>query len=163
MLDCNPCDTPLDVSLKDEKPLDMNSNFVETTKLFQEKLGALMWLLHTIPIDQAIHFLARWSKCAGPEQLKWIKRVHRFLKGKLGHGLIFQAGGDLVLSGSFDSDLAGTISASARSCAGLVINIGEFGLLINLLMLANLSENFLIRLHKPRLMQVLWLLNPLCG
>ena len=131
MLECNPCETPMDVVLKDAKPLEMQPQFVDTTKKFQEKLGALMWLLHTIPIDQAINFLARWCKCAGPDQLNWIKRVHRFLKGKIGHGLIFRAGEEFVLSGSFDSDLAGATSAAERSCAGIVIKIGECGLLIN--------------------------------
>ena len=131
MLDCNPCETPMDVVLKDAKPLEMQPQFVDTTKKFQEKLGALMWLLHTIPIDQSINFLARWCKCAGPDQLNWIKRVHRFLKGKIGHGLIFRAGEEFVLSGSFDSDLAGATSAAERSCAGIVIIIGACGLLIN--------------------------------
>ena len=63
--------------------------------------------------------------------MNWIKRVHRFLKGKIGHGLIFRAGEEFVLSGSFDSDLAGATSAAERSCAGIVIKIGECGLLIN--------------------------------
>jgi hypothetical protein len=131
LFDCNSCDTPLDVNIKDASPLQMEEKYKASTKKFQEQLGAIMWLLHTIPIDQAVHFLARWSSCAGPEQLKWIKRLHRFLKGKIGHGIVFHAGEAFVLSGCFDSDLAGTFSAAERSCAGVVIKIGEFGLLIN--------------------------------
>ena len=131
MFDCNSCETPLDVNIKDAKPLQAEEKYKASTKKFQEQLGAIMWLLHTIPIDQAVHFLARWSNCAGPDQLKWIKRLHRFLKGKIGHGIIFQAGDNFVLSGCFDSDLAGTFSASERSCAGVVIKIGEYGMLIN--------------------------------
>jgi hypothetical protein len=132
MFDCNPCDTPLDVGIKDAKRLQMEEKYQISTKKFQEQLGAIMWILHTIPIDQAVHFLARWSSCAGPEQLLWIKRVHRFLKGKIGHGIVFQAGDNFILSGCFDSDLAGTISASERSCAGVVLKIGDFGMLVNL-------------------------------
>ena len=90
-----------------------------------------MWLLHTVPIDQAVHFLARWSKCAGPEQLKWMKRLHRFLKGKIGYGIVFQAGQNFILSGCFDSDLAGAASAFEKSCAGVVIKIGDCGTLVN--------------------------------
>lgn len=131
MMDCHPCETPLDVCLKDAQPLVMEQQYEATTKKFQEQLGAVMWLLHTIPIDQAVHFLARWNQCAGLEQLAWMKRLHRFLKGKMGQGIVFQAGGNFVLSGCFDSDLAGASSASERSCAGVVIKIGEFGNLIN--------------------------------
>jgi hypothetical protein len=133
MYDSNPCDTPLDVNLKDAEQLKMpnDKRYEATTKLFQEQLGAVMWLLHTIPIDQAVHFLARWSNCAGPEQLKWMKRMHRFLKGIIGHGIVFQAGDNFVLSGCFDSDLAGAASAGTKSCAGVVIKIGENGVLIN--------------------------------
>ena len=65
MLDCNPCETPMDVVLKDAKPLEMQPQFVDTTKKFQEKLGALMWLLHTIPIDQSINFFAYFA-CIPP-------------------------------------------------------------------------------------------------
>ena len=132
MFDCNPCDTPLDVNVKDALPLELDLKLKDSTQQFQEQLGGVMWLLHTIPIDQAVHFLARWSKCAGPEQLKWMKRLHRFLKGKIGHGIVFQAGQSFVLNGCFDSDLAGAASAFEKSCAGVVLKIGDFGMLVNL-------------------------------
>ena len=37
-----------------------------------------------------------------------------------------------VLNGCFDSDLAGAASAFEKSCAGVVLKIGDFGMLVNL-------------------------------
>ena len=47
LFDCNSCDTPLDVNIKDASPLQMEEKYKASTTKFQEQLGYVVVAHHS--------------------------------------------------------------------------------------------------------------------
>ena len=100
-----------------------------TIKLFQEIVGALMWLLRTrIDLHFTINLLCRFLKHATQAHIDIaLGRPMNYLAGTVSFGIVFAPGsGDWEVEGTSDADLAGDLSTS-RSTSGHFTKIGEFG------------------------------------
>jgi hypothetical protein len=73
-------------------------------------------------ISAAVNVLSQFMSCPNEQHWTGIKRILRYLKGTLNHGLCF-SGDDVDLVGYSDSDWAGDID-TRRSTSGYVFQIG---------------------------------------
>lgn len=107
MSDCKPVKTPVDPgnhlvkATEDEEPVDC--------ELYQSLVGSLMYLATcTRPdIAFAVGAVARFT--SRPNQSHWVaaKRVLRYLKGTVSHGIIFRGSEPGSCVGYSDADWAG--------------------------------------------------------
>ncbi|XP_076619597.1 uncharacterized protein LOC143340991 [Colletes latitarsis] len=88
LADCNPVATPMD------KNTVLNNAKGNGTKKrpYRELVGALMYLaVATRPdIAYAVSALAQFNECYGDEHWAAAKRVLRYLKGTINHGITFR-------------------------------------------------------------------------
>ncbi len=129
MLNCNPTRTPMDVGLLGtvrRGPLkDAQSDSGSTGKEFQRILGKITWLLKTRPdIQFAAAVLARFSIGAGETELKYAKRVLRYLAGSPDRGIIVDGNGPLDISGGCDADWGGDLRTD-KSTSGTFSKLGR--------------------------------------
>ncbi len=136
MLDCKPSSTPIDDGLTKMhrvigKDVDSTANLI-ARKRFQGIFGRLMWLAAKTRIDIwfTVQFYSRMLSTAGVTELAWIRNQPlRYLNGTRNYGIVYQAGVNLDMNGSSDSDFAGDL-ATSRSTAGGHIALGEYGTVI---------------------------------
>jgi hypothetical protein len=125
-----PADTPMDPgTAKALMLLPTDSATPATIKLYQEIVGALMWLLRTrIDLHFTINLLCRFLKNATQAHIDIaLGRPMNYLAGTVSFGIVFAPGpGEWKLEGTSDADLAGDLSTS-RSTSGHFTKIGEFG------------------------------------
>ena len=119
MEDCKPADTPMAAKLAgSQEDFDLN--------LYQKLTGGLMWpsLISRPEIAFSVAYLARWnhSPCQYHHQAQ--KRVLRYLRGTIGHGILFKAKSDMKLLGFTDADWAGDIT-DRKSTSGNVFMLYE--------------------------------------
>lgn len=118
MSDCKPVRTPLDPNVKLHDPDGSNKENPDVP--YRELIGSLMYLAQgTRPdIAFAVSALSQW--CTSYNQIHWTcaKRVLRYLKETINHGLFYKkTGGSLV--GFTDADW-GNCGKDRRSYSGLV-------------------------------------------
>ncbi|MGD0511293.1 MAG: reverse transcriptase domain-containing protein, partial [Candidatus Micrarchaeaceae archaeon] len=104
MENCKPADTPMALKITpSDDEYDMG--------IYQSLTGGLMWpSLCTRPdIAFAVGYLARWNSKPTRAHHVAQKRVLRYLKGTIGHGILFKANTDQKLEGFSDADWAGDI------------------------------------------------------
>jgi len=112
MSECLPSATPLSSGLL----LSAKDCFNTSEKAYEmkdipyyEALGSLMWLQVTTRPDLsfAINLLACFAYNPGKPHWIALKHILAYVKGTIGYGITYRAGGNLNLIGYVDSDFAG--------------------------------------------------------
>ena len=128
MDNCNPVATPLEVgrnfrrTAEDEEKADIS--------LYQQAIGCLTYasLISRPDIAVATRTMAQYM--SNPSRCHWsgVKRILRYIKGTLEHGLVFSStdnsSSDNVLVGFSDADWAGDLD-TRRSTSGYTFFIGN--------------------------------------
>ena len=120
MQDSKPTSTPVDVNSKLQPATKQDETFNHTE--YQSAVGSLMYLaVSTRPdIAYAVNNLARFN--SNPQKVHWtaMKRVLRYLKGTIYHGILYrQDGSDKCISYS-DADWARDFS-DRKSTSGYIL------------------------------------------
>ena len=96
---------------------------------YREAVGELFYLVtFTRPdLAQSVGYLSRFSSCPGEEHWEAVKRVLRYIKGTINHGLFFPIGdgNKLNMDVFSDSDYAGDKN-DYRSTTGFVIKLENY-------------------------------------
>lgn len=123
MAECNPTKFPMDP--KEMINRDECGEAVDTT-LFKSMIGGLRYLVHTRPnIAYAVGIVSRYMEHPTKLHRNAAKRIMRYVHGTIQFGLIYsQEGGNNVLIGYSDSDLAGHLD-DRRSTGGMVFYLNE--------------------------------------
>ncbi|KAL9444243.1 hypothetical protein AB3S75_017429 [Citrus x aurantiifolia] len=122
MEDCKSVCTPLAQNEKFSK--DDGAEKIDEA-LYRSIIGCLMYLTATRPdIMFAVSLLSRYMHCASELHYKAAKRVLRYIKGTLDHGIKFEKEDKLILHGFADSDWAGSCD-DMRSTSGYLFSLGS--------------------------------------
>ncbi|GMI75822.1 cysteine-rich RLK (RECEPTOR-like protein kinase) 8 [Hibiscus trionum] len=122
MKDCKPVATPAETGTK--LSVDSTREPVNPT-LFKSLVGSLRYLTITRPdITYAVGLVSRFME--NPKQDHWIaaKRILRYIKGTLDHGLLYTHSQNSRLVGYSDSDYGGDID-DRKSTSGYLFHIGS--------------------------------------
>lgn len=94
--------------------------------MFKSMIGGLRYLVHTRPdIAYAVGIVSRYMEHPTKLHLNAVKRIMRYVQGTIQFGLVYsQVGGNNVLTGYSDSDLAGHLD-DRRSTGGMVFYLNE--------------------------------------
>lgn len=107
MQECKAVATPMETNQKLNKPKNVDAHLMKRLP-YQSLIGSLLYLsTSTRPdIAYATSVLSQFNNCY--DETHWIagKRILRYLKGTLNHGLIFKRS-DQPLTGYVDADYAG--------------------------------------------------------
>ena len=124
MEDCNPVSTPMEAG----KVFTSLSDDEETVdiKKYQAAVGSLNYAaIATRPdISTAVGKLSQFMRNPGSDHWSGIKRILRYIKGTINHGLTFTASDDFALHGYSDADWAGC-TESRKSTSGYAFFIGS--------------------------------------
>ncbi|KAF5759181.1 putative RNA-directed DNA polymerase [Helianthus annuus] len=122
MENCREALTPMEYGLKlskedHEDEVDQN--------VYRMLVGSLMYLTNTRPdimfaVNKVSQFMQR------PKRSHWeaSKRILRYIKGTINHGILYSKGSKGKLVGYSDSDYAGSVDDS-KSTSGYVFNLGS--------------------------------------
>lgn len=122
MEDCKEMRTPM--NQKEKLSKNDGADKVEEA-YFRGLVGCLMYLTATRPdILYAVSILSRFMHCASEVHLKAAKRVIRYIKGTINHGVKFQKSQNLKLLGYSDSDWAGSVD-DMKSTSGYCFSLGS--------------------------------------
>ena len=115
LAECNPTKYPMDP--KEQLTKDAGGKRVDVTQ-FKSLVGGLRYLVHTRPnIAYSVGIVSRYMEQPTILHLNVVKRILRYVRGTLEYGLVSsRKGGNNVLTGYSDSDLAGQIDD--RKCTG---------------------------------------------
>ena len=109
MAECKPCMTPMDERLKLTKASTVAK--VDAT-LYQSIIDGLRYLVHTRPnIALAVGYVSRFMEDRREDHWAAVKRLLRYIKGTMNHGIVFPktGGSRLQLTVFSDADMAGDI------------------------------------------------------
>ena len=122
MENCKSVSTPLEAGRQFTKFEEGDQPF--DTQLFQQAIGCLTYAsISTRPdIAAAVGALSQFMSKPSEEHWVGVKRILRYLKGTLNHGLCFRSDTD-TLSGYSDADWAGDLD-TRRSTSGYLFMIG---------------------------------------
>jgi hypothetical protein len=104
MTDCKSMPTLMVMDLKKMNKASTDSSEIDP-HLYQKLIGSLMYLVNTKPyICYAVNVLSQFM--IQPRQIHWIEAKHvlRYLRGRVGYGLIYAFDGDMRLQGDTDVD-----------------------------------------------------------
>ena len=89
-------------------------------------MGALNWLAVYARLDLifAVSYLCQFLQKPLTRHMKMVKRVLRYLKGTIYHGVHYEAGNKAPLTGWSDADWAGD-AADRRSYGGYLFKVGN--------------------------------------
>ncbi|KAJ0522114.1 putative RNA-directed DNA polymerase [Helianthus annuus] len=123
MENCKQISTPMEYGIRltkeDPEEEDVDQN------MYRILMGCLMYLTNTRPdIAFAVSKLSRFME--RPKRSHWEagKRVLRYIKGTLNHGIIYSKGRKGKLTGYSDSDYAGDTDDS-KSTSGYIFHLGS--------------------------------------
>ncbi|KAG8482698.1 hypothetical protein CXB51_024274 [Gossypium anomalum] len=122
MENCKPTSTPIAVGMKlsnqgDHEPVN------EST--YRSLVGCLLYLTATRPdIMFAVCLLSRFMHCCNEKHFQAAKRVLRYVKGTLSHGMLFNKAESQKLVGYTDSDWAGSCD-DMKSTSGYTFTLGS--------------------------------------
>ena len=87
MAECKPCVTPMEERLK----LTKASTAVKVdATLYQSIVGGLRYLIHTrLDIAFAVGYVSRFMEDPREDHWATVKRLLRYVKGMVDHGIIF--------------------------------------------------------------------------
>lgn len=119
MQDSKPTSTPVNVNSKLQSVTIQDEPFNQIQ--YQSAVGSLMYLgMNTRPdIAYAVNNLARFN--SNPQKEHWtaMKRVLRYLKGTINHGILYKKDGSDKCIGYSDADWAGDLS-DRKSTSGYI-------------------------------------------
>ena len=123
-LDCKPVSTPVDTNVKlQAKQSDKDDPINKPS--FQRLIGRLLYLNHTRPdISFAVNSLSQYMSDPRQSHQTAADRILSYLKGTIGTGLLFHAGGDPTIKIFTDSDYASSLDDS-RSTSGYCSFLGK--------------------------------------
>lgn len=122
LLDSNPCPTPSCSSLKLSK---FDSPSFPQPSLYRSVVGALQYLTLTRPdIAYSVNKLSQFLVAPTQHQWQACKRVLRYLKGTITHGISFTPITNFCLESFADVDFTSSID-DRRSTTGFCIKIGN--------------------------------------
>ncbi|KAJ0503054.1 putative RNA-directed DNA polymerase [Helianthus annuus] len=121
MVDCKPADTPLKVNHK----LRMEEGAELTNKeRYQRLVGKLIYLSHTRPdIAYAVGVVSKFMHRPEVTHMEAVMGIIRYLKGTVGHGVLFQQNNHLKVQLYTDADWAGD-KDDGRSTSGYFTLVG---------------------------------------
>ena len=125
MENCRPVATPLEAGRKFQKASD-NDKLFHDISLYQQAIGCLTYASTTTRPDiaAAVSTLSQYMSKPSVDHWTGVKRVLRYIRGTINHGLCFSADNDNVLVGFSDSDWAGDID-TRRSTSGYTFFLGK--------------------------------------
>lgn len=120
MMECTPINTPMAlksiITSFDEQPIDPTQ--------YRQLVGSLQYLTFTRPdIVHAVNKACQHFQAPTKADLRAIKRILRYLKGTMEHGIRFFKQSSLRLTGFCDADWAGCTN-TRRSTSGYCIFLG---------------------------------------
>lgn len=106
MADCNPTKYPMDP--KEQLSRDEAGKLINAT-YYKSMVGGLRYLVHTrLDIAYSVSIVSRYMEKPTKKHLDAVKRILRYAKGTIQHGLVYSKdSGNNVLTGFSDSDLGG--------------------------------------------------------
>jgi hypothetical protein len=129
MSSCNPVRSPFDMDVKlsddTETRTQEDMDFMKTVD-YRHTVGQLLYVsLHSRPdLCAAVAMVSRYVHNPGPKHWQAVKRILRYIKGTLDHGVILGGKEPITLQGYSDSDWANDID-SRRSRTGYTFFLGS--------------------------------------
>ncbi|KAJ0735424.1 putative RNA-directed DNA polymerase [Helianthus annuus] len=122
MEECHEINTPMEYGLK----LSKNDPSEEVNpNLYRKLVGSLMYLTNTRPdIMFAVNKISQFMEYPRRNHWEAGKRILRYIKGTVNHGIVYSKGSKGKLVAFSDSDYAGSIDDS-KSTSGYVFNFGS--------------------------------------
>ncbi|KAG8499828.1 hypothetical protein CXB51_006266 [Gossypium anomalum] len=94
-------------------------------KEYRSLVGCLLYLTATRPdIMYGVSLLSRFMNCCTVVHFKEAKRILRYIKGTLSHGVLFKKEKEVKLAGYSDSDWAGSVD-DMKSTSGYFFTLGS--------------------------------------
>lgn len=122
MKDCKPVVTPADPGMK--LSVDSTRESINPT-LFKSLVGSLRYLTITRPdITYAVGLVSRFMEKPKQDHLIAAKRILRYIKGTMNHGLFYTHSQDSKLVGYSDSDYGGDLD-DRKSTSGYAFHISS--------------------------------------
>ncbi|KAK1432285.1 hypothetical protein QVD17_09180 [Tagetes erecta] len=122
MIDCKPADNPMMVNHK--LCMEENTKLADKER-YQRLVGKLIYLSHTRPdIAYAVGVVSQFMHQPQVTHMEAVCRIIRYLKGTVGHGVLFQPNKHLKIQAYTDADWAGD-KGDRRSTSGYFTLVGE--------------------------------------
>lgn len=103
MLDYKPASTLLDCKFK----VDIEGEFLTYVSYYQRLVGKLIYLTIICPnITHGVSLVRQFTHCLTVKRLNVIKRILRYLKGSIGHGILMKNNGSTNIQGYTHADWA---------------------------------------------------------
>lgn len=122
MRQCIPANTPMEFGLKLSK--NCKDECVDGS-LYRSLVGSLVYLTATRPdMVFAVSMISRFME--SPKSSHWEagKRILKYVKGTIDHGITYSRTSNFKLTGYSDSDFGGNLD-DGRSTAGYIFNMGS--------------------------------------
>ncbi|XP_070677808.1 uncharacterized mitochondrial protein AtMg00810-like [Malus domestica] len=120
MLDCKPAFIPLDCKHK----MTMDGETLTDISYYQRLVRRLIYLTITRPnIAFAVSLVSQFMHSPTMDHLQVVKRILRYLKGSVGHGILMQNNAHTQILGYTDADWAGN-PLDRKSTTGFCIFVG---------------------------------------
>jgi hypothetical protein len=121
MVDCRPCETPIDQKYR----LENDEERATTDKgQYQRLVGKVIYLAHTRPnIAYAVSVVSQFMHNPKDSHLQVVYRLLRYLKSTLGKRILYKNHGNLNLECYTDADYAGAL-IDRRSTSGYSTLLG---------------------------------------
>ncbi|CAL1390263.1 unnamed protein product [Linum trigynum] len=120
--ECKPTTTPMEANVK------LNSQEgkdLEDVTMYRQLVGSLIYLTLTRPdISYAVGVVSCFMQNPKKVHLEIIKRVLRYVKGTIDHGIIYKKGVECKLKGYCDDDYAGDLD-TRRSTTRYLFTLGS--------------------------------------
>lgn len=114
--------TPMEPYLKLTKE---EGELLKDARRFRQLVGSLIYLTITRPeIAYSVSVISQFMQNPRTHHLEAAKRILRYIKGSIAHGLMYKKGNDFVLRGFTDADWAGD-AVNRRSTSGYCFNLGS--------------------------------------
>ncbi|KAL9994189.1 putative RNA-directed DNA polymerase [Helianthus debilis subsp. tardiflorus] len=121
MLDCKPADTPM---IANQKLYMEDGAKLANKERYQRLVGKLIYLSHTRPdIAYAVGVVSQFMHQPQVSHMEAVWRIVRYLKGTVGHGVLFQPNRHLEVQAYTDADWAGD-KKDRRSTSGYFTLVG---------------------------------------
>ena len=102
MVDAKPCSTPMATGTK---LFSEDSEAFDKPSLYRSTIGALQYLTMTRPdLSFPVNKLSQFLQNPSVRHWQACKRILRYVKGTLNHGIVFKSNGRLELEGYADAD-----------------------------------------------------------
>ncbi|GJX00395.1 ribonuclease H-like domain-containing protein, partial [Tanacetum coccineum] len=121
MMNCNPCKTPADIDSK----LGTDGDLVSDPSLYRSLVGSLQYLTFTRPdLSYAVQQVCLYMHDPREPHLSVMKRILRYVRGTLDHGLQLYISPTSQLIAYSDADWAGC-PTTRRSTSGYCVFLGD--------------------------------------